>query len=105
MTHSPFSAPVAQKPPQAWSRWDANKHLVYLIGQTVAKISQTSTARMCAEEAIKVLTNAVALHGDIAASGLSLGDGTSSYQANWLIAVKNVLKESVNDYDYLELIH
>jgi hypothetical protein len=104
MTQSPFSAPVAQKPPQPWPRWEANKHLVYLIGQVVAQIATKGSARDCAKEASAILTRAVALHAAIAASGLQLADGTSNYQANWVAAVDSLLSKSEADYDYLEML-
>ena len=104
MTHSPFSAPVAQKPPQDWTRWDANKHLVYVIGQAVAQIEKTADARSCAATAIKILQRAAALHGSIAASGLQLADGTSNYQSNWVTAVEALLKSATGDFDFLEML-
>lgn len=104
MTQSPFSTPVFQNPPQPWSRWEANKHLVYLIGKTVAQIATKADARARANDASAILAHAVALHGTIAGSGLTLADGTNSYQANWAAAVNAVLKNSAADYDYLEML-
>lgn len=104
LTHSPFSGPVSQRPTQPWSRWDANKHLVYTIGQTVRTLAQASSARACAAQSNSILVRSVALHGVIAASGLSLGDGTNSYQANWNTANTTVMADFSADFDYLELV-
>jgi hypothetical protein len=104
LTHSPFSGPVAQNPPQLWTRWAANKHLVYQIGQTVQQQAQITGARLRAASAKAVLQNAVSLHATIAGAGLQLADGTSSYQANWSAAIDGVLTSASYDYDYLELI-
>lgn len=104
LTHSPFSGPVAQNPPQSWTRWDANKHLVYQIGKSVQQLTQVSGARLRAASAKAILQHAVSLHATIAGAGLQLADGTSSYQANWSAAIDEVLTSSTDDYDYLELI-
>jgi hypothetical protein len=104
LTHSPFSTEVRQSPPQPWARWAANKHLVYLIAETVTQVAQRGSARNCARAARDILQGAIALHGDIATAGLQLADGTNRYQANWLAAIDAVLENARNDYDYLELI-
>jgi hypothetical protein len=104
MTYSPFSDPVAQKPPQSWSRWDANKHLLYVIGKTIEQIARPNNARLCAHAADQLLDNAVSLHGQIAGSGLALADDTNSYQSNWRDALRTTLTNSSKDYDYLEML-
>ena len=104
MAHSPFSTAVAQRPPQDWSRWDANKHLVYVIGQTIGEIAEVSTARNCANAAVDVLRRAVALHETIHSAGVRLRDGTSNYQANWMAAIESTLRDAIADYNYLEML-
>lgn len=104
MTHSPFSAQIARRPPQSWSRWDANKHLVYEIGKSVRAIAQATQARKCADASEAILNKAIQLHGTIASSGLTLADGTSSYQHNWSMAVRAILRDQSTDYDFLEMI-
>lgn len=105
LTHSPFSGPVAQNPALPWSRWDANKHLVYLQSQTADRISQISDARGAAAEASQVLAHAVQLHAKIAAAGSQLADNTNAYQSKWLEAVSQVLADAKDDYDYLDMMH
>lgn len=104
LTHSPFSTPVAQNPPLPWSKWDANKHLVYLQSKTADRMGAIQDPRVAARESIQVLNRAMVLHGEIAGAGIQLGDDTSLYQANWLAAVTNILANSTTDYDFLDLM-
>jgi len=104
ITHSPFSTPVGQTPPLDWGRWEANKHLVFLQGQTADRIGRLMDPRAAAQEAIQVLNTAITLHGQIAAAGIQLSDSTNSYQANWLAALNDTMANAANDYDYLELM-
>jgi len=95
-THSPFVTP--------WSRWQANKHLVYAIGQEIAELYALPTVRDRAAAARARLQGAVSLHEQIRQSGVLLKDGTDSYQANWDNAMGQVLSDCDGDYDYLDLL-
>jgi len=102
LTHSPFSDPVNSN--LNWPRWEANKHLIYAIGQAITDISGNPDPRICAQQAIDRLSSATDLHGRIAATGLNLGDGTNIYQDAWIRALSRLLAEASNDYDYLSLL-
>lgn len=104
LTHSSFSSPVASSPPGPWSRWDANKHLVHVICTTVAEIAANTNPRENAQAAMEILERAVALHGAIAATGVTLGDDTNAYQHNWLNAISRLLADRSDDFDYLRLL-
>jgi hypothetical protein len=67
-------------------------------------MGQVIDVRACAQRAVDILSNAVALHGAIAGAGLQLSDGTNRYQANWRAAVEALLVDRNQDYEYIELI-
>lgn len=102
LTNSPYSDPVSSN--LEWSRWEANKHLISAIGGIVTAISTDSNPRVCAQQAIDRLQSATDLHGRIAATGLNLGDGTNAYQDAWLRALRRLMVDASNDYDYLSLL-
>jgi len=102
LVHSPFSAQVNSN--LSWPRWEANKHLIYAIGQVISDISVNSDARTCAQQAIDRLSSATNLHGRIATKGLNLRNGTNIYQDAWSLALRRLMTNASNDYDYLSLI-
>lgn len=102
LTTSPFSAPVASG--LTWPRWDAGKHLVFLLASIITEMSQISGARASALAAAQRLQNAVQLHQAIQQSGIFLSDGTNAYQESWRLALQDVLQNNTTDFDYLELL-
>jgi len=102
LTPSPFSAPVTTG--LAWPRWDAGKHLVFLLASVVFQISQVNGARASAQAAAQRLQIAVQLHQTIQQSGLFLSDGTNAYQESWRLAIQDLLQNNTADFDYLELL-
>lgn len=105
LTHSPFSTAVSSTPPfVGWPRWDANKHLVSVICSEVSNIAANNDPRANANAAIALLQGAVTLHGNIAASGVTLRDDTNAYQGNWLAAMNDLLINHSSDFDYLALL-
>lgn len=102
MTMSPFSNPVGSNLP--WSRWDAGKHLVYLLASTFSEMAQETNPRQNMQVAQQRLQAAVTLHQTIQQSGVFLADSTYAYQENWRLAITDVLNANQQDYDYLDLI-
>ncbi len=102
MTASPFSTPVAAG--LEWPRWDAGKHLVFLLASVFSEISRVNGARASAQEAARRLQNAVQLHRAIQQSGLFLADGTNAYQEGWRLALQDLLQNNAADFDFLELL-
>jgi hypothetical protein len=102
LTQSAFSTPTASG--LLWKRWEANKHLVSIICSTVSTIAATINPRANAIYARALLDNAIALHQQIANTGLKLRDDTNVYQQNWRDAIVAVLNEKQDDYDYLDLL-
>jgi len=102
LTASPFSGPVAAG--LAWPRWDAGKHLVFLLASVVSGLSHVNGARASAQAAAQYLQNAVQLHQTIQQSGLFLSDGTNAYQESWRLALQDVLQNNTADFEYLELL-
>lgn len=99
---SPFSAPVFSN--VAWSRWDANKHLVYVLCNTIGELANEHDPRENGNQALSLLDSAVKLHAKIAESGLSLKDDTSAYQSNWHAAMQELLDKRSDEFDYLDLL-
>jgi len=104
VTPSPFSGPVGSTQNQTWSRWDANKHLIYTISSLLQPIFEIPDPRKASAEASKILTQASNIHNSIRNTGLELHDNTNAYQANWNNVLQNLLKNNADDYDYLEAI-
>lgn len=107
-TSSPFSKGVGINPPFARSqlpKWDAYKHLIYVIGTMVQELGAAESARRAAEVAKQVLEVSVATHAQIEAfMGVALKDETAQYQPTWLDALDGTLKHNKSDYDYLDLM-
>jgi hypothetical protein len=99
---SPFSTPVTSG--LTWSRWDANKHLVYILAQQYSSMAMETDPRKNANSAIAVLSGAVALHAAIQQANVFLADKTNAYQANWKLALEDLLKANNADFDFLELM-
>lgn len=106
VTHSPFSDPVKTSPPYLpWSRWDANKHLVYKICEQVTELASASTnARDNVRAAATVLDGAIALHEQIADEGAALSDNTAGYQQPWRRVIDAMMTDRADDYDYLDML-
>jgi hypothetical protein len=105
LTQSPYSAgSVTASGTLQWGRWDANKHLIDRVCQTVGTIAANSSPRQNAQSAATILQQAVSLHGRIAGTGLVLRDETGAYQNAWLRAIGQVQSSRSSDYDYLDLI-
>lgn len=102
LTQSPFSTPTTSN--LQWGQWEANKHLVNIICSTVAEIAATDDPRKNASDAINILEGALALHASIADAGVKLRDNTSAYQKNWLLAMRDLINNHSDDYDYLEML-
>lgn len=100
LTHSPFSDPLI---PGGWSRWDANKHLIWMLCSSIGAISSVENARTAAQSAITTLENAVDLHEQIEEELIDLRDDTSAYQENWKVATEQLLSNHDDDFDYLEM--
>jgi len=104
VTPSPFSGPVGNLRGLPWSRWDANKHLVFSICHTLARIASDPRPQGCAQAAADVLANAIDLHRNVKAQGIDLADDTDSYQSNWLQAIDALISRNSDDYDYLGML-
>jgi hypothetical protein len=99
---SPFSGPVASTLP--WSRWDANKHLVFVLAQQYASLASELDPRKNALAAISILQEAIKLHTAIQQNNVFLNDQTSSYQLNWQFALEDLLHNNQADFDFLKLM-
>ncbi len=103
--NSPFCASVSlDQPAASWTRWNASKHLVYIICSTSGNIANNKQPRANAEAAIAILDEARLLHGQIASTGLALADSTNVYQNNWRLAMIELLRIRSKDFDYLKLL-
>lgn len=106
VTHSPYSEEAVRTAPPylPWSRWEANKHLVCIICETIGKFAKVDDARSNVKSAIDLLEGAIALHTEIEDEGITLADDTSAYQANWRNVLRSLLDKRSEDFDYLGLL-
>lgn len=102
LTQSSFSTPTASNGP--WTRWEANKHLVNIIGSTVDDIAATTDPRANANQAIGILNVAITLHQQIKGIPLTVRDSANGYQENWRDAMNDLLNNHSDDFDYLEML-
>lgn len=104
LTHSPFSDSIGRRVDIPWSRWEANKHVIYSIGSVIASLAENNDPRECALAAISVLDNAILLHQEITRFGLMLRDDSNSYQQAWRDAAQELLDNHADDFDYMTLL-
>jgi transposase-like protein len=57
-----------------------------------------------AKAAIDLLDNALTIHTAIQQNTVFLTDKTNIYQANWKLALEDLLKDNKTDYEFLELM-
>lgn len=99
---SPFCAPVLAN--LQWNRWDAGKHLVYILAQQYSSMAMEADPRKNANAAIDLLGHALTFHMAIQQNNVFLADDTNAYQGNWKLALEDLLKDSKTDFDFLELM-
>ena len=102
LSPSPFSTPVAAS--LTWNRWDAGKHLVYILSQQISSMANEANPQKNANAAIELLDNALTIHTAIQQNTVFLTDKTNIYQANWKLALEDLLKDNKTDYEFLELM-
>lgn len=102
LTPSPFSGQVLSNLP--WSRWDAGKHLVYVLAERFSAMAAEKDLRTNIGVAISILEQAILLHADIRKLPLSLADKTDAYQASWKGALEDLLKNNQSDFDFYDLM-
>jgi hypothetical protein len=87
-----------------WSRWQANKHLLFVLGNELTRFSIIGSARTSALAAVDHLRRSAELHRSIGNLGIDVKDNANRYQANWFRALTDILQERQADFDYLHLL-
>lgn len=103
MSNSPFSSQINPTTLIPWEKWDAGKHMVYIIGKTITEQLQFPSIRDRANFAISLLGDAIQL-GQEVQKNLKLKDETCCYQENWKKALETGLSLYENDFEYLSLL-
>jgi hypothetical protein len=102
---SPFAPNVSGRAPHPpVARWAAGQHLAWMICEKADHILALDTVAERIPESEKVLEGAVGILGEIAAAGVTLKDGTGSYQRPWLNALLEAQEKCRSDYDYLAML-
>lgn len=57
-----------------------------------------------AKAAIDLLGNATTLHTAVQQNGVFLADRANIYQANWKLALEDLLKDNETDFQFLKLM-
>lgn len=108
MTHSPHSQVITDPATHGsveWSRHQADKHLVHVLGEAVTSIAATSSARAAAQSAIDRLSHAGSLFTSIQNVPVLLKpESQCVHQTVWRRAMQQLLADRSDDYDYLELM-
>ncbi|MBX3004852.1 MAG: hypothetical protein KF821_03370 [Anaerolineales bacterium] len=103
-TPSAFSQPSFAESPLPWGRWEANKHLVKIICNEISQIASLQGAKASAHYAISKLEAANNLYEQIRQRGVVLRDNSNAYHENWCTALENLLAQSEQELEYLEMI-
>ncbi len=101
---SPFAAPLGVRPPvPPLSRWDAGKHLVWVIGDELQRQFEVRGARARAASIAATLGEALRLAQEIANAGVPIKDNTLAHQLPWKRVLDRLLEEGEPEFDVLEL--
>jgi hypothetical protein len=103
LTPTPFSISVASNLP--WTRWDAGKHLVYMLGQQFSSMATEKDPRVNVRAAVALLERSLSLHAAIQQNNVFLGDNTAAYQANWKGALEDLLRDNIGDFEFFDLLN
>jgi hypothetical protein len=105
LTSSPFSGAVSAAPPfLPWTRWDANKHLVYLLAAHASNALKELNAENACVAVIDHLKQAIFLHSRIASEGVALADGTNTYQNPWRAALSSLIAGCGDEFELLRMV-
>lgn len=85
------------------SKWDTNKHLIYMIGSVVSELQSVRNPRKIALQVLDILQEAKSLHAEIA-SVVAVKDGANLHTTCWRQVLSEILESKASDYQYLELI-
>lgn len=85
------------------SKWDTNKHLLYMIGSTIAELQSLGSSRKIAVQVQGILRNASTLHGEVERV-IAVKDNANQHTSCWQQALDEILETRVSDYQYLDLV-
>jgi 3-oxoacyl-ACP reductase-like protein len=77
---------------------------VYIVAQQISLMGKEADPQKNAKAAIDLLGNALTLHTAIQQNSVFLADKTNIYQANWKLALEDLLKDNQTDFAFLELM-
>ncbi len=108
MTHSPYSQTISDPTTHGsvdWSRHNADKHLVHVLGEAAASLAARSSARSAAEGAIDHLSQASSFFSSIQNIPVLLrAESQCVHQTVWRGVMQQLLTDRADDYDLLELM-
>lgn len=84
-----------------WSRWEANKHLVHVVGTVIQGIRDNGVGLQVIGDIQEVLVTATDNHELIAESGTILKDDAAAYQESWLEALLRFTADCDDDLQLL----
>lgn len=101
----PFARPLSHQAPfPDLPRWEAGKHLVWLMGNTYARLLSIRSASDRADAVVSVVEGSIALVEEIRNEGVEeLKDGTDTYQEPWRNALARLKADAADDYTMLDL--
>lgn len=88
----------------SWDRWEANKHLLASVGNTLTDLGREKSVRALLSNVRGRLQKAVNVHNQISFAGVDLADNTMRYQAPWDAALSRIESENGDDLDFIDLI-
>ena len=104
LTTTKFSSHFDTTVGQAWSRWDAGKHLVAAICSIIDDMAHEKDLEKNLMSARQRLERANELHQQIRKSGIYLKDNTNAYQSSWIAAIDEFVETYRTDLDFIKIL-
>lgn len=105
VTPTPFSSSVNPNPPYLpWTRWDANKHFVFAVCETVDRLVQIGEAEGILDVVSQMFDEAISVHSQVAAEDVVLADSSGSYQQPWRDALASFKESRRDDFELLRML-
>ncbi len=89
--------------PAKYSQWDANKHLIHALGETVSELLELGTARRVLPRVKEIVHEAASLH-DIVGQFYDPKDAAAEHHHAWLAVLNSVWMQQRADFDYLAML-
>lgn len=85
------------------SKWDTNKHLIYVLGQSIEEILTHESVAVRQGMVLELLESAALLHDEIS-EYYSVKDSADMHQAMWVRGLQKFIRDHKSDLEYLDML-